>query len=128
MEDLRSLLTQYEKDKIALTRTRARLVAAEKNFKNLEFDYEVLEQRYAKLHKDRDDVYEHFENTVYNVQQRAGIRDLMSFKKVERLSQDIEKKKCQLAECIVAANLDPHARSVVSSFSVCCDCCLPFIS
>lgn len=113
MANLRNLLAQYEKDKVALTRARARLAAAEKTCKNLEFDYEVLEQRYAKLHKDRDEVYDHFESTVYNVQQRAGIRDLMAFRKVEALSQDVEKKKCQLAECLVAGNLDPQARNAV---------------
>ncbi|GMH43172.1 hypothetical protein BSKO_11094 [Bryopsis sp. KO-2023] len=114
VESLRQKLGQYNKDKVALSRTRARHADSEKKLKSLEFEHEVVQQRFEKLQKDRDQIYAQFESAVYKVQQRAGLRELINTRKVERLKLELEKRESQLAECLLAAELDPEDTNKVN--------------
>lgn len=49
VEALRQALATYEKDKLVLAQTKARLVGTEKQLKNLEWENEVLQQRFANM-------------------------------------------------------------------------------
>jgi hypothetical protein len=40
--------------------------------KNLEWEAEVLAQRFAQVQQERDELYEKFEASVYDVQQKTG--------------------------------------------------------
>lgn len=115
METLRQHCTSYEKDKLSLQHTKTRLSHAEKQVKNLEWDKEVLQQRYDKIESERDQLYQKFESSVYAIQQKAGLKCLVLEKKVEAMDQDIEKKEAQIAEILVAANLQPSAAHQVKS-------------
>ena len=74
VELLRQSLANYDKDKQSLQQTKARLVNAEKQVKNLEWENEVLQQRFLKVQGERDDLYEKFEASIYDVQQKTGER------------------------------------------------------
>ena len=75
VELLRQSLANYDKDKQSLQQTKARLVNAEKQVKNLEWENEVLQQRFLKVQGERDDLYEKFEASIYDVQQKTGERE-----------------------------------------------------
>lgn len=49
VEALRQALANYDKDRLSLTQTKARLLGAEKQVKNLEWEAEVLQQRFSKV-------------------------------------------------------------------------------
>lgn len=72
MESLRSHLTNYEQDKEALRLTKLRLSKAEKMLKNFEWEAEVMQQRFDKVKSERDELYEKFEASIYDVQQKTG--------------------------------------------------------
>jgi len=72
VELLRQSLANYDKDKQSLQQTKARLLNAEKQVKNLEWENEVLQQRFLKVQGERDDLYEKFEASIYDVQQKTG--------------------------------------------------------
>uniref|UniRef100_A0A7S0URD1 Growth arrest-specific protein 8 domain-containing protein n=1 Tax=Polytomella parva TaxID=51329 RepID=A0A7S0URD1_9CHLO len=107
VETLRQHLANYEKDKLSLQQTKARLATAEKMVKNLEWENEVLGQRFSKIQTERDDLYERFESSVYDVQQKTGLKSMLLEKKLETLQDAYELKEAQLAEVLTAANLDP---------------------
>lgn len=55
---------------------QARLIAAEKQVKNLEWESEVLQQRFAKVQSERDELYEKFETSIYEASEGPqGARD-----------------------------------------------------
>ena len=114
VDSLRTQLGQYEKDKMSLAQTKARLAAAEKQFKNLQWENEVMSQRFAKVQTERDDLYERFESSVYEVQQKTGLKGMMLEKKLETLTEALEKKEAQLSEVLAASNLDPSTLSQVN--------------
>lgn len=47
---------------------------ADKMLKNLEWEAEVMQQRYDKVKGERDELYDKFEASIYDVQQKTGAR------------------------------------------------------
>ncbi|GAQ80611.1 myosin heavy chain-related protein [Klebsormidium nitens] len=107
VETLRKQLASYEKDKTSLQQAKARLVDTEKKLKNLEWEQEILEQKFGQVSSERDDLYTRFESSIHDVQQRSGLKALLLEKKVQVLSETLEKKEAQLGEVLTASNLDP---------------------
>uniref|UniRef100_A0A7S0N549 Growth arrest-specific protein 8 domain-containing protein n=1 Tax=Pyramimonas obovata TaxID=1411642 RepID=A0A7S0N549_9CHLO len=106
VEMQRHQLANYEKDKTSLHLTKQRLVDTDKQLKNLEWDHEVITQRFAQVQKERDELYEKFESSIYDVQQKSGLKNLMLERKLTALSEQLEKKEAQLGEVLAASNLD----------------------
>eukprot|EP00792_Barthelona_sp_PAP020_P004907 TRINITY_DN2404_c0_g1_i1.p1 TRINITY_DN2404_c0_g1~~TRINITY_DN2404_c0_g1_i1.p1 ORF type:complete len:481 (+),score=154.85 TRINITY_DN2404_c0_g1_i1:29-1444(+) len=98
-------LTNYEKDKVSLKGTKQRLYATEKALKTLEWEYEVLEQKFNQLQNDRDTLYEKFEQLVVEAQQKSGLKNLILQKKVEALTDTLEKKEVQLSEVLQVSGI-----------------------
>lgn len=107
VELLRQQLANYEKDKLSLQQTKARLVNAEKQIKNLEWENEVLQQRFGKVQSERDELYSKFESSIYDVQQKTGLKTLLLERRLEAMHEAMETKEAQLTEVLSAANIDP---------------------
>lgn len=58
---------------------------------------------------------EKFTATIYEVQQKAGFRNLLLERKLEAASEEVEKRSAQLAEILTQAHLDPAAVGAVES-------------
>ena len=91
---------------------QARLLNAERQIKNLEWESEVLQQRFTKVQGERDELYEKFEASVYDVQQKTGLKGMLLERRLEAVAEQLEVKEAQLAEVLTAANLDPNTLSV----------------
>ncbi len=76
--------------------------------------YEVLEQRFTQLEAERDELYDRFVKTIFEVQQKSGFKNLLLERKLGSVSDQLEKKEAQLNEVLSASNLDPTALAVVS--------------
>eukprot|EP00198_Chlamydomonas_reinhardtii_P007958 XP_001697295.1 component of dynein regulatory complex [Chlamydomonas reinhardtii] len=114
VELLRQQLANYDKDKLSLAQTKARLLNAERQIKNLEWENEVLSQRFSKVQTERDELYGKFEASIYDVQQKTGLKSALLEKKVEALGEALEMKEAQLAEVLTAANLDPGTLAAIN--------------
>lgn len=113
VESLRQQLSNYDKDKVTLQLTKQRLLHADKQLKNIEWEKEVLSQRFGKVESERDDLYKRFEASILEVQQKTGLKGMLLERKVEALNDALEKKQTQLAEVLAASNLDsPTLQSV----------------
>ncbi|KAJ3409719.1 Dynein regulatory complex subunit 4 [Chytridiales sp. JEL 0842] len=108
-ESLKRDLQHYEKDKMSLHNAKARLKVLEEKHKQLSWENEVLEQRFAQVEKERNELYENFVERIIGVQQKSGFKNLILEKKVESLKETLEKKDLQLNEILKATNMDPSS-------------------
>lgn len=83
----------------------------------------MLQQRYEKVEKERDQLYSKFEASIYNVQQKTGVRNLLLEKKLQALGGVLEHKEAQLAEVMAASNLDPATLAQLNTVSLCLVAC-----
>ena len=114
VDELRKQLTNYQKDKASLSSAKARLRVMDKELKSLEWEHEVLEQRFQKTQAERDELYKKFVKAIHEVQQKSGFKNLLLEKKLTALADSLEKKEAQLNEVLSASNLDPTALTVVT--------------
>lgn len=114
VESLTKQLANYEKDKQSLKQTKARLRDTEKALKNLEWEHEVYQQRMEKMQEERDDLYNKFEQSVHNVQQKSGLKAMMLERKLGAVESQLERKEAQLGEVLKAANLDEETQEHVT--------------
>ncbi|XP_052008711.1 dynein regulatory complex subunit 4 [Xyrauchen texanus] len=112
--ELQKQLINYEKDKSALTRARARLKVCDREMKQLKWEHEVLEQRFTTVQSERDELYVKFTKAILDVQQKSGFKNLLLERKLSTLNHMLEKKEAQLSEVLSASNLDPAALNVVT--------------
>ncbi|TPX50765.1 hypothetical protein SeMB42_g02121 [Synchytrium endobioticum] len=108
-DSLKRQLLSHEKDRQALASTKARLKVMEDKHKQLEWEHEVLTQRFERAQKERDELYEEFAERIQGVQQKTAFKNLILEKKVESLRENLERKDLQLSEVMRASNLDPVA-------------------
>lgn len=87
-------------------------MASEKQVKNLEWESEVLQQRFTKVQSERDELYDKFESSIYEVAQKTGLKGTLLERRLEAMSEALEMKEAQLAEVLTAANLDPGTLQV----------------
>lgn len=114
VEKLRHELANYQKDKMSLQNAKSRLHVLETQLRDLTWEHEVLEQRFHHVEKERDELYDKFESTIYDVQQKSGFKNILLERKLQAINESLEKKESQLSEVIHAANLDPNLLGTVS--------------
>lgn len=115
VEQLKAELANYERDKISLKNSKARLSVLEDQLKHTSWEHEVLLQKFSKVEGERDELYEKFEKSVMELQQKAGFRNLLLERKLQAMEEALEKKEVQLTEVLRAANLDPTVLGSVTS-------------
>merc|ERR1711865_857501 len=103
-----------QKNKMSLQNAKSRLHVLETQLRDLTWEHEVLEQRFHHVEKERNELYEKFEVTIYDVQQKSGFKNILLERKLQTINESLEKKESQLSEVIHAANLDPNLLGTVS--------------
>lgn len=114
VDECRRQLANYEKDKASLANCKSRLRVQEEQLSTLTWDHEVVQQRFAQVEKERDELYDKFVKTIYDVQQKSGFQHLLLQKKVGALTEKMEKKDVklnELTEMISQSKMDPDSLS-----------------
>ncbi|NWU91281.1 DRC4 protein, partial [Upupa epops] len=114
LAELQKKLAHYDKDKLALTNAKAHLKVTQKQLKDLQWEHEVLEQRFIKVQAERDELYQKFTKAIHEVQQKTGFKNLLLERKLKGLLDVLEKKEVELSEVLAASNLEPGTLSLVS--------------
>ncbi|XP_060779220.1 dynein regulatory complex subunit 4 isoform X3 [Neoarius graeffei] len=114
VSEMKKQLANYEKDKALLAKVKARLKVSDKELKDLKWEHEVLEERFIKVQQERDELYQRFNTAILEVQQKSGFKNLLLEKKLEALTNSLEKTEAQLNEVLAASNLEPSALNVVT--------------
>ena len=71
-------------------------------------------QSYTYKEKEREKLFEIFNNTVYSIQQKEGLNNLILEKKINAVSEELEVKNLQLNEVLKASNVDARAAGVIA--------------
>lgn len=114
VQELQKELANYQKDKASLASAKARLKVRMEELKKLEWEHEVLKQRFEQTQSERDELYGKFVKAIHEVQQKSNFKNLLLEKKLTALADTLEKKEAQLNEVLAASNLDPTALTVVT--------------
>lgn len=114
VQELQKQLANYEKDKTSLASAKARLKVRLEELRKLEWEHEVLKQRFEQTQSERDELYGKFVKAIHEVQQKSNFKNLLLEKKLTALADTLEKKEAQLNEVLAASNLDPTALTVVT--------------
>uniref|UniRef100_A0A7S1XXH6 Growth arrest-specific protein 8 domain-containing protein n=1 Tax=Phaeomonas parva TaxID=124430 RepID=A0A7S1XXH6_9STRA len=107
-EDVRRLeaeVESYESERTELRNTKSALLTLVDRVGTLRWEHEVLTQRFEGAKKERDDLYERFQATLHEVQQKASFRNLLLERRLEALDDEMEQKEAQLYELLNKANL-----------------------
>ena len=97
-----------------LQNAKARLKVQDAELKSLRWEHEVLEQRFAQVQRERDELYDRFVKAIHEVQQKSGLKNILLEKKLSTLADALEKKEAQLNEVLASSNLDPSAVAMIT--------------
>ncbi|XP_053934565.1 dynein regulatory complex subunit 4 isoform X2 [Cuculus canorus] len=114
VSDLQKKLARCEEDKEALKNAKGCLKVTQKELKDLQWEHEVLVQRFSKVQAERDELYQKFTKAINEVQQKTGFKNLLLERKLKGLHTILERKEVELSEVLAASKLDPGAVSLVS--------------
>lgn len=96
VEKLKEELVQYKKDKKELHRVFEKITKTEEENRLWTWETEVLTQQLDYVIKDRDEIYEKFTGSIFEVQQKVGLKNLILEKKLETIQETLEAKEVQL--------------------------------
>jgi hypothetical protein len=113
--DKKKELEMYKKDKAELHQTRLKILELEEEIRSWTWEYEVLLQQHNYVAKERDEVFNKFQDSILEVQQKTGLKNLILEKKLETISETLEAKDVQLHQVLSAANMNPDAIAQVSA-------------
>merc|ERR1712060_466560 len=114
VETLEEELKKYEEDKKKLAQVKEQIKQSETLLHRMEFQHEVLIQQLKTTSSERDDLYSKFQNSIYDVQQKAGLKNLILEKKIDAIDDALETANAQVTEVLASANLDQGAQGGIS--------------
>ncbi|KAH8939115.1 hypothetical protein BDL97_15G020300 [Sphagnum fallax] len=115
VEELRKQLANYDKDKLLLAGTTNSLKERTRELGSLEWDHQVVQQRCTQVQLERDEFYAKFESSIFEVQQKCGLQNLLLQRKVQILAEKLEKKEAQLGEAGVKLDSNSGIDSVLET-------------
>merc|ERR1712146_277598 len=86
---------------------KAKILVTDEELKKVEWERGGLEQRYEKVKKERDTLYSNLQAAVYEVQQKAGFKNMLLHKKTDLLMKKMDTNNVMLGEAIAAAGIPP---------------------
>ncbi|XP_064090287.1 dynein regulatory complex subunit 4-like [Macrobrachium nipponense] len=104
--------SQRDKESYLTSQAQVKVLKSEKDA--LQWELEVLRQKAEAIEQERKELYDHFVGVVGEVQQRSELRNVVLEKRLNQVSEHLEKKEAVLSEVLSAANLDPASFSHVS--------------
>jgi mRNA-degrading endonuclease HigB of HigAB toxin-antitoxin module len=111
-------LRERTKDQMALRNANSRLRAVGKNVSNLRAKLQLLEEEYTQVEREKDMLYNNFEESIHRIQQQAEFHNQALEQRLRAAESNAEKAALQVEEIIRAANLDAGEMArVISSLN-----------
>ncbi|GMF36960.1 unnamed protein product [Phytophthora lilii] len=107
VEKLRKNIRVYQEEKVELRTAKAQLLVLEQEYATLSWEFEVLQQRAAQVARELEELTTQFHSSIYDVQQKTGLKNLLLEKKMGALTMQLEQKDAELNEVLLHAKLDP---------------------
>lgn len=68
---------------------KKKINSEEDKLRDLEYQYEVKMQSFKYKEKERDRLFDVFNNAVYSIQQKEGLNNLILEKKISAISEEL---------------------------------------
>lgn len=104
--ELQTLLKERNKDQMALRNANSRLSAIGKSSSVMRAKLQQLEDEYALVEKERDNLYSGFEESIQRVKQQSEFTNQALEQRLVAAESNVEKAALQVEDIIRAANLD----------------------
>ena len=118
ISELQVMLKERSKDQMALRNAMARLNSMRKKSTMLRESQLRLEEDYKAVEKDRDELYNTFEEAIHNVHQQAQFHNQALEQRLITAEVTVEKANQQIEEIMKAARLDvPEMSKVLASIN-----------
>jgi chromosome segregation ATPase len=91
---------------MALRNANSRLLSIGKNTANLRAKLQLLEEEYAQIERERDMLYNNFEESIQRIQQQAEFHNQALEQRLHAAEANADRAAQQVEEIIRAANLD----------------------
>ena len=72
-------------------------MALQGSYKESEWEYEVKVQQYNYLENERKELFDEFHRLVYEMHQKAGLRNLILEKKLETIQETLDAKEASIS-------------------------------
>ena len=92
---LEKVKEEYQKISAKLEKYKEQIQKYEADYKELEWEYEVKLQQYGYLEKEKE-TFDKFSQHIYEIHQKAGLKNLILEKQLETIEESIEIKEAQL--------------------------------
>lgn len=112
VEELRSELDKYSREKDDLRAAKARLLVVESQYQAIRWEDEVLRQKFADVSSQRDALRANFQRAAADVKQKAHFKALVLEKKLHAVSELLESRDAELDDALARANVDVSALGV----------------
>ncbi|XP_047433965.1 dynein regulatory complex subunit 4-like isoform X2 [Mugil cephalus] len=112
---LQRRLQEHEEAKARAVVSRAQVKLIEKELRDLTVEQELLLDAFNKMERERDELLRRQTDAILDVQQRSSMKELVLERKMEALSQTLERKEAQLCAALSASNVDPALGSSASN-------------
>lgn len=86
----------------------------EEEYKRLEYEYEVALQQFNYMEKEKDLLFDKYEDVMYDIHQKSGLRNLILEKKKALIKERLEAKVCELNKVLSISNIDEANRRQIS--------------
>lgn len=83
--------------------------------KDIEWQYEVRLQQFQYLEREKEELFHDFDKTIYELQQKTGLRNLVLEKKLETIQESLETKDAQINQLLTASKIDPKTLGVIKN-------------
>ncbi|KAM9363808.1 dynein regulatory complex subunit 4-like [Symphorus nematophorus] len=111
LPELQKQLEEHNQAKAKMVTTKARMKVIEKELRDLTVEHELLLQAFEKVQQERDELLKRQTEAILDVQQKIGVKELLLERKLEALTETLEKKEAQLCATISAVNVRQPAGS-----------------
>ena len=118
ISELQTMLKERTKDQMALRNAIARLNSVRKKNTMLRESQQQLEEDYKVVEKERDELYNTFEETIQNIHQQMQFHNEALEQRLVTAEVTVEKADQQIEEIMKAAKLDvPEMSRVLTSIN-----------
>ncbi|PWV14008.1 putative T-lymphocyte triggering factor [Trypanosoma cruzi] len=113
--ELQQKRKQYEQDKRSLGTTRAKLRSLREEIWRLRKEHKDLEERYAEVHREREELKAKFESALRQAMEVVEERNEVLQQKLIESHALVEERDAQLDGVLQAMNLEPTALELIAS-------------
>ncbi|XP_014851266.1 PREDICTED: growth arrest-specific protein 8 [Poecilia mexicana] len=111
LPELHRRLQEHQHSKQRMEEYRAQQKLVDQELRDLTVEHELLLQAFQKMQEERDELLRRQTQSILDVQQRSGLKKILLQRKLEALSQTLEKKEAQLSAALSVCSVEPTARS-----------------